>query len=294
MPRLRDCRHPPSQGKVARYARGGDYHTLIWRKLEELLDWLRRECPGIKGRAIADTAPLLERDFARLAGLGWIGKNTMLIDRRLGSFTFLGALLIDAELEYDAAADADHCGTCTLCLDAVPDPSLRGPVPARRRPMHQLLDHRAPRDARRSDAAELDGWVFGCDVCQDVCPWNRKAPAGPSGRARPHARSGPTPTCSIGYRATPSEWKAMLKGTALARASDRAWCATPPSCSEPGGCRSGAASGRRGSMTSMRIRGTGLGGVGAGPDCDRAGPGSTRKASRRSRAAHAATQSCPP
>ncbi len=117
----------PSQGKVARYARGGDYHAIIWRKLEELLDWLRGEYPGINGRAVADTAPLLERDFARLAGLGWIGKNTMLIDRKLGSFTFLGALLVDAELEYDAPHDADHCGSCTLCLDPVPREAFAGP-----------------------------------------------------------------------------------------------------------------------------------------------------------------------
>ena len=94
----------PTQGKVARYARGNDYHRVLWDKLEALLDWLRTECPTIRGRAVVDTAPLLERDFARLAGLGWIGKNTMLISRRLGSFTFLGALLIDAELAYDAAA----------------------------------------------------------------------------------------------------------------------------------------------------------------------------------------------
>ena len=168
----------PAQGKVARYARGGDYHALIWRKLEELLEWLRGECPGVNGRAVADTAPLLERDFARLAGLGWIGKNTMLIDRRLGSFTFLGALLVDAELEYDAPHDADHCGSCTLCLDACPTQAFAGPyqLDAGRCISYWTIEHRGM--LADADAAELDGWVFGCDVCQDVCPWNRKAPPG--------------------------------------------------------------------------------------------------------------------
>src|SRR3954454_10248199 len=113
---------PPgaTRGKVARYAQGSDYHELLWQRLGALLSWLQEEAPGAGGRAVADTAPLLERDFARLAGLGWIGKNTLLIDRHLGSFTFLGALLVDIELDYDRPHDADHCGTCTLCLDLCP------------------------------------------------------------------------------------------------------------------------------------------------------------------------------
>jgi epoxyqueuosine reductase len=207
----------PTQGKVARYAQGGDYHALIWRKLEELLEWLRCDQPGINGRAVADTAPLLERDFARLAGLGWIGKNTMLIDRKLGSFTFLGALLIDAELDYDAPHDADYCGSCTLCLDLCPTQAFTGPyqLDAGRCISYWTIEHRGMLSEK--NAAELGEWAFGCDVCQDVCPWNRKAPAGRQTEldARPEW-TGPDLLEWLSLDAP--EWKALLKGTALKRA----------------------------------------------------------------------------
>jgi epoxyqueuosine reductase len=205
------------QGKVARYARGGDYHTLLWRKLEELLGLMRALSPGINGRAVADTAPLLERDFARLAGLGWIGKNTMLIDRKLGSFTFLGALLVDAELEYDAPHDADHCGSCTLCLDLCPTQAFTGPyqLDAARCISYWTIEHRGMLSDQ--SASELGGWVFGCDVCQDVCPWNRKAPEGRHAElgARPEWTE---PNLLEWLSRDKTEWKALLKGTALKRA----------------------------------------------------------------------------
>ncbi len=206
-----------TRGKIAQYARGGDYHTLIWRQLEALLEWLRLACPGITGRAVADTAPLLERDFARLAGLGWIGKNTMLIDRRLGSFTFLGALLVDAELEYDAPHDADHCGSCTLCLDLCPTQAFTGPyeLDAGRCISYWTIEHRGA--VPESSASALDGWVFGCDVCQDVCPWNRKAPPGHIAEldARPEWTN---PDLLEWLSRDASQWRALLKGTALKRA----------------------------------------------------------------------------
>ena len=141
-------RTSPVQGRLARYARGVDYHRVLWDKLGLLLDWLKLERPTAPGRAVADTAPLLERDYARLAGLGWIGKNTMLISRKLGSFTFLGALLTDVELAYDRPHEADHCGSCTRCLDACPTEAFPGPYQLDA-PMHQLLDYRASRNALR-------------------------------------------------------------------------------------------------------------------------------------------------
>jgi epoxyqueuosine reductase len=207
----------PKEGKVARYARGCDYHRVMWDKLEALLQWLRAECPGIKGRAVVDTAPLLERDYARLAGLGWIGKKTMLINRRLGSFTFLGAMLIDAELAYDQPHEANHCGTCTRCLDACPTGAFAGPyqLDTRRCISYWTIEHRGA--LVEPEAAELHDWIFGCDICQDVCPWNRKAPAGRQSDldARPEWVK---PDLLASLKRAASQWKSMLKGTALARA----------------------------------------------------------------------------
>jgi epoxyqueuosine reductase len=207
----------PTQGKVARYARGGDYHTLLWRRLEALLAWLEAERPGTKGRAVADTAPLLERDFARLAGMGWIGKNTMLIDRSLGSYTVLGALLTDAELRPDAPFEADHCGTCTRCLDACPTSAFVGPyeLDARRCISYWNIEHRGP--IPDAAAGQLHGWVFGCDVCQEVCPWNRKAPAGhePDLEEKPQWTN---PDLVEWLSADDRALSSWLKGTALARA----------------------------------------------------------------------------
>ena len=207
----------PARGKVARYARGSDYHELFWRRLEALLAWIEEQCPGIRGRAVADTAPLLERDFARLAGLGWIGKNTMLIDRRLGSFTLLGALLVDIELAFDDPHRGGHCGTCTRCLDACPTDAFAGPyrLDARRCISYWTIEHRGPIADEFAD--QLDGWVFGCDVCQEVCPWNRKAPAGrePDLEPRPEWTD---PDLLEWLGCDPAAFARSLKGTALSRA----------------------------------------------------------------------------
>jgi epoxyqueuosine reductase len=206
----------PAQGKIARYARGTDYHIVVRRRLEELLGWLQSESPGARGRAVADTTPLLERDFARLAGLGWIGKNTMLISRRLGSFTFLGALLVDVELEYDPPHHANHCGSCTRCLDACPTDAFAGPyqLEAGRCISYWTIEHRGvvPDQA----ATQLEGWVFGCDICQEVCPWNRKAPAGRWSEFEPRAEwSEPD---LVDWLSRPDlEWTTALRDTALKR-----------------------------------------------------------------------------
>jgi epoxyqueuosine reductase len=206
----------PTQGKVARYARGGDYHEILWRKLEALLGWLQAERPGVVGRAVCDTAPLLERDFARLAGLGWIGKNTCLIDRRAGSFTVLGSLLVDLELAYDAPLETNHCGTCTRCLDACPTDAFDGPyqLDARRCISYWTIEHRGAIPEEASET--LDGWAFGCDVCQDVCPWNRKAPTGREPGLEPRP-SWTYPDLIEWLERDPVEFSRAIKGTALGR-----------------------------------------------------------------------------
>lgn len=206
----------PRQGKVARYARGADYHELFWRRLDTLLDWLRAECPGADGRSISDTAPLLERDFARLAGLGWVGKNTLVINRTLGSFTLYGAIIVNVELEPDTPQNVNHCGTCTRCLDACPTDAFTSPyvLDARRCISYWTIEHKGPIDEAIAD--RLDGWVFGCDVCQDVCPWNRKAPPGRTPALDPKPGL-TTPDLIDWLDLAPSEFAKSLKGTALKR-----------------------------------------------------------------------------
>lgn len=205
------------RGRIARYARGGDYHELLWRRLERLLAWLQAEIPGVQGRAVSDSAPLLEKDFARLAGMGWIGKNTLLLSRQLGSYTALGALLIDLELDPDVPSTVDHCGTCTRCLDACPTGALVAPyqLDARQCISTWTIEQRGPLP---DEAAEsLHGWVFGCDVCQEVCPWNRKAPEAtePALLPRPEWTD---PDLIAWLDADPIALRQRTKGSALARA----------------------------------------------------------------------------
>ncbi len=163
---------PP--GRVAAYAAGPDYHRYIWDRLNQLAAWLEAEVPGCRTEAVADTAPLLERDFARRAGLGWVGKNTMLIHPRRGSFFFLGAVLTDLELATDDPFLTAHCGTCTACLDACPTQAFAEPfvLDATKCISYLTVELRShvPVDLR----VPMGNWLYGCDVCQDVCPWNHK------------------------------------------------------------------------------------------------------------------------
>jgi epoxyqueuosine reductase len=164
----------PGQGRVSRYAWGADYHDVLHDRLRRLCAFVKEHVPTACVRGVADTAPLLEREFAQLAGLGWIGKNTLLLNQRLGSWFFLAALLTDIELEYDEPHTAEHCGTCRACIDACPTAALTEPyvLDARRCISYLTIELRGsiPRELRSG----MGDWVFGCDICQDVCPWNHR------------------------------------------------------------------------------------------------------------------------
>ena len=167
----------PTEGRVARYAWGAvDYHDLIRDRLHELADYLRELVPGAATRGVVDTAPLMEREFAQLAGLGWVGKNTLLLNKHVGSYFFLAALLTDVELDFDVAQIYDHCGTCTACLDACPTAAFPQPyvLDATRCISYLTIEMHGPVPVELRPG--MGDWVFGCDVCQEVCPWNQKAP----------------------------------------------------------------------------------------------------------------------
>lgn len=164
---------PEILGRVARYAQGPDYHRFIWDRLNELSAWLMAEVPGSYTHGTCDSAPLLERDYARRAGLGWFGKNTMLIHKRRGSFFFLAGLCTTLELPANEPHTGSHCGTCTACLDACPTQAFPEPgvLDATKCISYLTIELRGaiPLELREP----VGNWLFGCDVCQDVCPWNR-------------------------------------------------------------------------------------------------------------------------
>lgn len=180
------------QGRVSRYAWGdADYHDLIHERLDALKQFVVERAPAATVRGVVDTAPLLEREFAQLAGLGWIGKNTLLLNRHEGSWFFLAALLTDAVLEYDASLETDHCGTCRACLDACPTDAFPQPyvLDASRCISYLTIELR---DAIPSELrVGMSDWLFGCDVCQDVCPWNSKAPLSRQAAFAPRDGSNP-------------------------------------------------------------------------------------------------------
>lgn len=164
----------PDRGKISRYAWGDDYHDVVRENTRTLLDRLKVEDPEIEGRVCVDTAPMMEKAWAVRAGLGWIGKHSNLITKDVGSWVFLSELLLNVELEYDHDIVEDHCGTCTACLDACPTSAIVEPyvVDSRKCISYatiELRDETLPEEI----ASNLDGWLYGCDICQDVCPWNR-------------------------------------------------------------------------------------------------------------------------
>jgi epoxyqueuosine reductase len=164
----------PEAPKISTYAYGQDYHTVIKEKLTQLMLHLREEIGEIDGRVFVDSAPVMDKAWASKAGLGWVGKNTNLISKQVGSFFFIAELIIDLELEYDLPV-ADHCGSCTACLDACPTEALTAPyqIDGSKCISYATIELKeAIPDTFRD---KMEGWAFGCDICQTVCPWNRFA-----------------------------------------------------------------------------------------------------------------------
>jgi len=197
---------------VARYAWGRDYHDVITPRLERLATHLR-DAAGARCRAYVDTGPVLERDMAARAGLGWIGKNTMLLHPELGSWFFIGVVLTTAELDHDTSLP-DRCGSCRACLDVCPTNAFVGPyvLDARRCISYLTIEHKGPIDRDLHDG--IGSWEFGCDLCQSVCPWNRKAPIT---RERAFVPDAAYPGASTVLAMADAEFREQFSGTPLLR-----------------------------------------------------------------------------
>jgi epoxyqueuosine reductase len=208
------------QGRVSRYAWGLDYHDLLHDRLKRLKSFVLEREPAARVRCVVDTAPLLERELAQAAGLGWIGKNTLLLNRQRGSWFFLSALLTDLDLACDEPHTAEHCGTCTACLDACPTGAFVGPyvLDASKCLSYTTIELRDP-IPEPLRAAHGD-WVFGCDVCQDVCPWNTKPPTVDEPELAPRADTNPLDLVGL-FDLDDGEFRARFRHTPLWRAKRR-------------------------------------------------------------------------
>lgn len=213
-----DHRDSPQRGKISRYAWGDDYHDIMTEKLRELLAWIISADPSVEGKICVDTAPMMDKAWAVRAGLGWLGKHSNVITREMGSWIFLGEIILNVELDYDNDVVEDHCGTCRACLDACPTSAIVEPyvVDSTKCISYatiELRDEKLPPDIAKSQS----GWIYGCDICQDVCPWNRFER--PSSEERFEPRHGET---SLGLAAvtemTHDEYVVRFRRSAIKRA----------------------------------------------------------------------------
>jgi len=205
---------------IARYARGADYHEVVQARLRALLKWMADlHGPGLEAFSCVDVGPIQERVFAEAAGLGWIGKNTCVINPNLGSWLFLGEIITNLELETDAPA-VDQCGTCTRCLEACPTGAIVQPyeVDATRCLSYLTIEVRGAVDEAMRPAIRRE--VYGCDICQDVCPWNRRAAESEDPAWQPRD-SLASPRLIDLCRMTDEAWRRVLKGSAMKRAGLR-------------------------------------------------------------------------
>lgn len=237
-------RESRATGKVSRYAWGDDYHDVMGDKLRALLSRIKERWPEAEGKVCVDIQPAMDKAWAARAGLGWIGKHTNLITNEYGSWVFLGELFLNLELEPDELQVADQCGSCTLCLEACPTNAIVEPyvVDSNLCISHATIESRA--DELRPDVAgHLEGWLYGCDICQDVCPWNQMTPVTREPRFEPRAGNVSASLSGI-LELTPDEYAARFRRSAMKRAklaglkrnaqtllNEHPPVRTPPACS---------------------------------------------------------------
>jgi epoxyqueuosine reductase len=189
----------PKAPKISSYAYGKDYHFVIKEKLKELMQIIHREVGEVNGRVFVDSAPVMDKAWAAKSGLGWLGKNTNLISKKVGSFFFIAELIIDLELDYDTPV-TDHCGSCTACIDACPTDALIQPYQIDGSKCISYLTIELKENIPTEFKGQMDNWAFGCDICQTVCPWNRFA--------TPHDQPAFEPQEEL-LNLTKSEWQEM-------------------------------------------------------------------------------------
>ncbi|MEO2100274.1 MAG: tRNA epoxyqueuosine(34) reductase QueG [Flavobacteriaceae bacterium] len=191
----------PEAPKISQYAFGEDYHSVIKDKLKTLMNYIHEEIGAVDGRVFVDSAPVMDKAWAAKSGLGWVGKNTNLISKKVGSFFFIAELIIDLELDYDSPT-TDHCGSCTACIDACPTEALIAPYKIDGSKCISYLTIELKDQIPSEFQGKMDQWAFGCDVCQTVCPWNRFS--------TPHQEPAFNPQSEL-LSMTKNEWEEMTE-----------------------------------------------------------------------------------
>lgn len=207
-----------STGKVSRHAWGDDYHDVVKEKLLSLLAWIREQEPQAAGKVCVDIQPVMDKAWAVRAGLGWLGKHSNVITPEHGSWVFIGELLLNLELDHDTEVMEDHCGTCTLCIEACPTAAITEPyvVDSNKCISYATIELRAP-ELPQEIESKLSGWLYGCDICQDVCPWNRFEEATSETRFEPRESNVNAGLDEI-LELTPEAYAARYRGSAMKRA----------------------------------------------------------------------------
>jgi len=208
----------PTTGKVSRYAWGDDYHDVVGEKLRSLLEWIKQQRPEAKGKVCVDIQPMMDKAWAVRGGIGWLGKHTNVITPEFGSWVFIGELLLNLQLDYDSDRIEDHCGTCTLCIDACPTQAITEPyvVDSNKCISYgtiELRDSELPREISEN----ISGWFYGCDICQDVCPWNRFEQVSNEQRFQPRAGNVNVDLEQV-LQLTPDSYGRSYRGSAMKRA----------------------------------------------------------------------------